>query len=1776
MPAICKTKSDYDSLNYTIKEMDNGTVSLFDNTGQPVNEHETKPCCELLGYTFDIENQKCRWAANTNVNELFKVVLNPDGNSSTLFEVEENETCSLEVSFDYLFLFKCDDLITAKAIRNGVTATAGSTLIDNQIKIDNLEAEISTLTNQRDFYQDLVDNHNSPPLVVECMGLTLNNYCLTTQGEIAWNSILDDKDVANVANGTIPSLPSPSSYIKWSGSRGTDTSMYGCDDVNNLISLNDIELASGNPPLIEPTCNYTIFDKKKSDDDLVTNQTAKSDAQAKLDDKINELDLFLTSIGADSSSNSTPVECGEYIDMFENFDTSFTVEVLGPSGTALTTVYEEDLITIGAGNLYSYIDSSSGKTGILISGDTALMPTLEETELFDLSADLCSQIRDTLVTDIFDQYLENNPFPSTEEEKTKIFKKLTEWYQSSWLEYKTVITDESVISLLENEKINISVSINDTCVNFSILLDRIKMNKVCTKVDNVKEFISEPPKFELSRIPDNQKSWLANTTRDYRYSNLKYRGTEYNTNHHKLVVNTKEVDLTLSPARAVEQDVWCYVSDNNCILEGCVSSGETYSAFTCPSGYTLDTDGNSCTKLTTTGVTTSATTYTIGAGVGLTKPVHSLSRGTIFIEDITDKTWPIYWTGTTKDSWVGPYYNSDYLVDSSGNYLNHTGFGSNTFTDGSLDYVSPNAFSGIKSEYGKSNSSIYSGKLNPNILWGGTDGSVSGTPYVNISNTDNAGRLLNASIWSTGLTPSNEWIGVSYCFELTETKVYRLGFAGDDDVRVKVNGKYIFNSTTTPSHDINIHKNFSASYSRTAQSYLVVGVSLPAGKNIIEVEGYNTILGVSGFVLEVYDATEAQLMNMRYETELNSVRVFSTADRIGQTFDLGEESANSCPTGYAYDNCNSASTSCVLIERTFRETEQLDEYCPCPTYPLIAKDYSGTTIELPLTASTTTFSCSGLTTFVDNYSGTTTIQDVEIIKGGSAYALGQRTATTFDGFWITEENDGTVGLYDVSYTAGTSHNYENVSNQVDSDCCKVIDDAFTTYANMFEQGVDTYPSISWDNNKKKCVYRKCGDNGCIDLDDVLTTELSAIDTVKEFASTLSSELIDVKNRKTLSGYPTLKMLYDRYNTRSEEFCGNSSSKYDYFDMDKFGQTVGNYWIDLIEQVVPATTIWGSTYTYKNTVFDQQKFDYRNSNTYFCLDTPNPPEPAFVLAKNETTSCSCPTTPLDYAPTPALEKCQFTETASVSGSAVGPVIRGSQNGAYGSSGTYFFNDISNEPFPIVPLDGTTSNKKLKNGAGVELPHAIHVNSGTLWDSDGSSSQGRLNNVGIWGNIGTPPAPVGTGIWIGVVDCIDIPVSKTYCIGIAADDRMRFFINGEKIFEWNVNSNTSTHKYWRVFEIKLDSGLNSIRMEGYNESNVKSFGVEIYESDITTLSNMTTEPELAAVTVFSSLDLFNNGDDILLSDATGVGYSCPAGYVLTNCNSGTLECTKFNEVPIVCNTNNGFALPVTNDTTNIEPFYYDGDPVVDGIASTSAIVTPVEVPPSSIYIALASATSNQPFSSTGQVTGGLRELEYYDGTKVTLNQAPGRTLTQLADEISADFLLKNPSGDVELVLTPKPKITSDGLGNLTLDLDFEITYNVVAPGGDSTLVSASNLIKSIYFKNGTIISTNPTELAKNFNVRYEFPNSASGGSNWVVNEAIAGGPPFSGLAKDYTTNVITQELPKPIEPNPDGTINLSTIQPSINTCNGVYILDRNCDSQFLGTVKQMDNLGNITTI
>lgn len=135
-----------------------------------------------------------------------------------------------------------------------------------------------------------------------------------------------------------------------------------------------------------------------------------------------------------------------------------------------------------------------------------------------------------------------------------------------------------------------------------------------------------------------------------------------------------------------------------------------------------------------------------------------------------------------------------------------------------------------------------------------------------------------------------------------------------------------------------------------------------------------------------------------------------------------------------------------------------------------------------------------------------------------------------------------------------------------------------------------------NNNYVVC----CGDKS-VDFTKLINIDLSTINNVNDFDAFMLSELIDAKNRQTISGYPTLRAIYDRY-INSTKYVNTKSSAFDYITMDNFSKLIGSYWVDIIEQVVPSTSIWGSVKIYTNTIFDEQKFKYKEYTSIFCNKT----------------------------------------------------------------------------------------------------------------------------------------------------------------------------------------------------------------------------------------------------------------------------------------------------------------------------------------------------------------------------------------------------------------------------------------------------------------------------------------------------------------------------------------------------------------------------------------------
>jgi hypothetical protein len=103
-------------------------------------------------------------------------------------------------------------------------------------------------------------------------------------------------------------------------------------------------------------------------------------------------------------------------------------------------------------------------------------------------------------------------------------------------------------------------------------------------------------------------------------------------------------------------------------------------------------------------------------------------------------------------------------------------------------------------------------------------------------------------------------------------------------------------------------------------------------------------------------------------------------------------------------------------------------------------------------------------------------------------------------------------------------------------------------------------------------------------------------TFFEFAQTFYNNLINVRNRQYINdgktgGYPALQSIYWKY-LQSEETVGLPSNKFTYQKMIDYTLGLGDYWQRLLEQVVPATTLWLTGQKMENSILHRQKFVWR--------------------------------------------------------------------------------------------------------------------------------------------------------------------------------------------------------------------------------------------------------------------------------------------------------------------------------------------------------------------------------------------------------------------------------------------------------------------------------------------------------------------------------------------------------------------------------------------------------
>jgi len=129
-------------------------------------------------------------------------------------------------------------------------------------------------------------------------------------------------------------------------------------------------------------------------------------------------------------------------------------------------------------------------------------------------------------------------------------------------------------------------------------------------------------------------------------------------------------------------------------------------------------------------------------------------------------------------------------------------------------------------------------------------------------------------------------------------------------------------------------------------------------------------------------------------------------------------------------------------------------------------------------------------------------------------------------------------------------------------------------------------------------------------------------TFFEFAQTFWRNMINTRNRQFITdgktgGYPTLQSIYWRY-LESQKLAGVPNDNFTYQTMIDYVNGMGDYWIQMIEQMVPATTIWNTGTRLENSIFHRQKFVWRRQEG--CKFLPIPCKPCNLTTQLYVLDC----------------------------------------------------------------------------------------------------------------------------------------------------------------------------------------------------------------------------------------------------------------------------------------------------------------------------------------------------------------------------------------------------------------------------------------------------------------------------------------------------------------------------------------------------------------------------
>lgn len=167
--------------------------------------------------------------------------------------------------------------------------------------------------------------------------------------------------------------------------------------------------------------------------------------------------------------------------------------------------------------------------------------------------------------------------------------------------------------------------------------------------------------------------------------------------------------------------------------------------------------------------------------------------------------------------------------------------------------------------------------------------------------------------------------------------------------------------------------------------------------------------------------------------------------------------------------------------------------------------------------------------------------------------------------------------------------------------------------------------------------------------------------------------------------------------------------------------------------------------------------------------------------------------------------------------------------------------------------------------VDVPHAFWTGFGVVADRVG-------NLLAKWG-------AVPFGQWFGGGSFIDVPVTKTYYVGVIADDIFRFSVDGVVIVTADAYAISPQHGYLNqacfakihMYPIELEAGCRFVQTEGLNNLGAGLFGSIIFDN---------TDVEILAATSLADLNVIYSTEDIFEFIANPMPTNeCPEGLTPT---------------------------------------------------------------------------------------------------------------------------------------------------------------------------------------------------------------------------------------------------------------------------------------------------------